>query len=223
MRDNSHPAADEYLETIWLLADEGSRLIQARLAERLGNSNTAVSEMLDRLAASGYAAREGREIVLTEAGAKRATSRVRRRRLAECMLADTIGLPWRDVYTEAKRFAPVISRDIEERLIVMLGDPAICPHGNLIPGSATPVPGLSLQVALSEVAPGERATLARLAQEIELDYASVGYLEDGGYLLGTTAVVRERGPDGTVMLDLASRPLAVGTYLAARLFVLAAS
>ena len=62
---------------------------------------------------------------------------VRKHRLAERLLVDVIGLEWHKVHAEAGRWEHVISDDVEERLVILLGDPATCPHGNPIPGSAT--------------------------------------------------------------------------------------
>ena len=48
-----HPPLEEYLETIHDLAEAGTPVIQARIAERLGRAAPSVSEMLDRLQADG--------------------------------------------------------------------------------------------------------------------------------------------------------------------------
>ena len=53
MADAMHPPVDEYLEAILELEEEGARVIQARLADRLGVSAPSVSEMVRRLRAAG--------------------------------------------------------------------------------------------------------------------------------------------------------------------------
>ena len=60
---------------------------------------------------------------------------MRRHRLAERLLVDVIGLEWEKVHKEADRWEHAISADVEAKLVVLLGDPATCPHGNPIPGS----------------------------------------------------------------------------------------
>ena len=60
---------------------------------------------------------------------------MRRHRLAERLLVDVIGLEWEKVHAEAARWEHAISADVEEKLVLLLGDPATCPHGNPIPGS----------------------------------------------------------------------------------------
>ena len=66
---------------------------------------------------------------------------MRRHRLAERLLVDVIGLEWEKVHKEADRWEHAISADVEEKLVLLLGDPATCPHGNPIPGSSHKVEG----------------------------------------------------------------------------------
>ncbi len=63
-----HPAFEEYCETIFELSEDGVRVVQARISERLGISRPSVSGMVKRLAAEGLVELDGVEIHLTEAG-----------------------------------------------------------------------------------------------------------------------------------------------------------
>jgi len=49
VEEHYHPALKEYLETIHSLHEEGTQVIQARIAQRLGRSAPSVPAMLDRL------------------------------------------------------------------------------------------------------------------------------------------------------------------------------
>src|SRR5438067_3482184 len=135
MNDGYHPPGEEYLEAIHELVEEGAVVIQARLAERVGHSAPAVSEMVRRLRGEGYLEVENRAIVLTRKGRGAAESVVRKHRLAERLLTDVIGLEWHKAHMEAGRWEHVISDEVEQLLVVKLGNPATCPHGNPIPGS----------------------------------------------------------------------------------------
>jgi DtxR family transcriptional regulator, Mn-dependent transcriptional regulator len=219
MRDEIHPAAEEYLQTIGFLVEEGAPVIQARIAQRMGKSAPSVREMLDRLVSSGYVQRSGRQIALTEAGQAQSRSVIRRHRLAERLVVDVIGLPWRDAHAEAERFEHVLSDEVMERLVELLGDPATCPHGNPIPGSASPMPDLSRQIRLADAEPDQAVRLARLSEEVELDPASLAYLDEAGFVPGADAVVRARTPDGTLVLEVSGSTLALGPHLSERLFV----
>ena len=133
-----HDTTEEYLETILSLEEEGVVPMRARLVERLGLSAAAVSETVGRLVDGGWVELEGdRRLSLTTKGRGLATTIVRRHRLAERLLVDVIGLEWEKVHAEAARWEHAISADVEEKLVLLLGDPATCPHGNPIPGSHT--------------------------------------------------------------------------------------
>src|SRR5579875_2844375 len=135
MAEGFHPPVEEYLEAIHELGEEGARVIQARLAERLGHSAPAVSEMIRRLRDEGYVDVRGRSLSLTDQGRSKAESVVRKHRLAERLLTDIIGLPWDKAHIEAGRWEHVISDEVEGLLVERLGHPTTCPHGNPIPGA----------------------------------------------------------------------------------------
>ena len=219
MPEGFHPPLEEYLEAIHELGEEGMVVIQARLAERLGHSAPAVSEMIRRLRDEGYVEVKGRSLSLTDQGRSKAESVVRKHRLAERLLTDIIGLPWDKAHVEAGRWEHVISDEVEALLVERLGRPTTCPHGNPIPGSG----GVALDMELlSERGKGDHVRLERVTELIELDQESLSYLSDHGFLPGTEATVASRAPDGTMVLDLGTRSMAVGPALASQLFVTAA-
>src|SRR3954469_11217640 len=134
-----HPAVEEYLETILELEESGIPPMRARLVERLGVSAPAVSETVGRLAREGYVTLDEQRVVhLTDEGRGYATSIMRRHRLAERLLVDVLQVPWHQVHQEAGRLPRAVSAHLRAHLVRLLGDPATCPHGNPIPGSATP-------------------------------------------------------------------------------------
>lgn len=219
MPEGFHPPLEEYLEAIHELGEEGMVVIQARLAERLGHSAPAVSEMIKRLRDEGYVEGRGRKLSLTPEGRAVAESVVRKHRLAERLLTDIIGLPWEKAHLEAGRWEHVISDEVEARLVEILGHPTTCPHGNPIPGSGGLEPPL---VALSESRRGDHVRLERVTEQIEIDLDSLAYLSAHGFIPGTEATVASRAPDGTLILDLGPRSIALGPALAQQLFVTAA-
>jgi DtxR family Mn-dependent transcriptional regulator len=219
MPEGFHPPLEEYLEAIHELGEEGIVVIQARLAERLGHSAPAVSEMIRRLRDEGFIEVRGRALLLTDTGMVRAQSVVRKHRLAERLLTDIIGLPWDKAHLEAGRWEHVISDEVEARLIEVLGHPTTCPHGNPIPGAG----GIEVDtIVLSEAVQGDHIRLQRVTEQIEIDQDSLSYLSDNGFVPGTEAVVSSRAPDGTLVLDLGARTIALGPSLAQQLFVTAA-
>jgi DtxR family Mn-dependent transcriptional regulator len=214
--DRFHPPVEEYLETIFALEEEGIPVIQARLAERLDKAAPSVSEMLDRLESDELITRSARQISMTSKGTALAEGVVRKHRLAERLLVDVIGLDWDKAHVEAGRWEHVISDDVEERLVELLGNPATCPHGNPIPGAhARPLD----QRSLVDAVPGERIRLERITESVEHEPASLSYLGDHGLTPGTTAVIQSKAPDGTLTLIVGEATIALGPAMTARMFV----
>ena len=218
MSDGYHPPLEEYLEAIHELDEEGITVIQARLAERLGHSAPAVSEMVHRLREAGFVQIDRRAIALTPAGRARAESVVRKHRLAERLLTDVIGLPWHKAHMEAGRWEHVISDEVEEHLVRLLGNPSTCPHGNPIPGGPADRRRL---VALAGAAPGDRVRLERVTEMVEIDTDSLTYLSEHGFVPGADARVRSKAPDGTLTLEVGDGTIALGAALAGQLYVAA--
>jgi DtxR family Mn-dependent transcriptional regulator len=211
-----HPPVEEYLEAIHELGEEGAHVIQARLAERLGHSAPAVSEMIRRLRDDGFVEMEGRALRLTAAGQVRAESVVRKHRLAERLLTDVIGLPWHLSHLEACRWEHVISDEVEARLTELLGHPTTCPHGNPIPGAGGSAGQL---VPLAGAHHGDHVRLERVTEQVEIDQEALRFLGEHGFTPGTEATVAARAPDGTLTLDLGGASIDLGPALAGQLFV----
>lgn len=123
---------------------------------------------------------------------------LRRHALVERLLADVLRVPWSQVHQEAERFDGVISAEVEERLVDLLGDPGVCPHGNPIPGATTPV-DLSGAGPLSDQAIGP-AVVVRVLEALEDDALAMRELEAAGLTPGRDLEVVGRDDDGTVLV-----------------------
>lgn len=168
-----------YLRTIFELEEEGVVPLRARIAERLGQSGPTVSQTVARMERDGLlTVADDRHLELTDMGRNRATSVMRKHRLAERLLVDVIGLEWEQVHIEACRWEHVMSDAVERKLIALLGNPTTSPYGNPIPGldelgghSAAPIePDL---VRLDDVARrgGGSVEVRRIAEHVQLDPA----------------------------------------------------
>jgi DtxR family Mn-dependent transcriptional regulator len=214
-----HDTTEEYLETILSLEEEGVVPMRARLVERLGLSAAAVSETVGRLVDGGWVELAGdRRLSLTTKGRGLATSIVRRHRLAERLLVDVIGLEWEKVHAEAARWEHAISADVEEKLVLLLGDPATCPHGNPIPGSLHSVPATPT-VALAEAHVGP-VTISRVSERLEMSDDALILIAAAHLLPGCDATVVDLDAEGvTVKTDTGEHR--VPARVAESLYVLA--
>lgn len=210
-----HPAFEEYCETIYELHEDDVEVIQARIAERIGVSRPAVSEMIRRLEAEGLVDVDG-TVRLTGDGTRLAERVVRRHRLAERLLTDVLGLSWADAHEEAGRWEHVISDAVEAALVRLLDDPTTCPHGNPIPGSAYEAPET---VTLADLAVGADFTVMRIPEELEFTPGLLSFLEGASIQPGHRGTVTAASPDGTTTVEIDGQHVGVGSFASARILV----
>jgi DtxR family Mn-dependent transcriptional regulator len=192
-----HDTTEEYLETIFEIEEEGIVPIRARLVERLRISAPAVSETVNRLVEQGNVELlDNKRLRLTPKGRAIARSIVRRHRLAERLLVDVIGLEWEKAHREADRWEHAISAEVEQKLVELLGDPATCPHGNPIPGSARTI-DRSHTVVLADATIGP-VVVARISERLELDDDALSFIAGARLIPGSEAVVVGRDAAGNV-------------------------
>jgi DtxR family Mn-dependent transcriptional regulator len=211
-----HPAVEEYCETIFELAEDDIRVVQARIVERLGVSRPSVSEMIRRLEGEGYLTIDDHVIRLTVEGRRVAEQVVRRHRLAERFLTDVLGLSWAVAHTEAGKWEHVISEPVEEAMVRVLGDPTTCPHGNPIPGSHYEAPSMS---ALSDAEVGDEFRVQRIPEELEFEPGVLEFLESSHIVPGAEGLVTALSPDGTITVEIDGVAVGVGSFASQRILV----
>jgi DtxR family Mn-dependent transcriptional regulator len=213
---DSHPAFEHYCVAIYELQEDEIDVIQARIADRLGVSRPAVSEMIRRLEAEGLVKLGGR-IQLTPAGEELAEKVVRKHRLSERFLTDILGLSWAQAHHEADKWQHVISDEVELQINLKLGHPTTCPHGNPIPGAPYEPPDY---VPLNQLERGDDFTVARIPEELEFTPGMLEFLEDARMVPGRSGRVTSTTPDGTVTVELGGHTNGIGAFASARVLVL---
>ncbi|WCO68287.1 metal-dependent transcriptional regulator [Iamia majanohamensis] len=210
-----HPAFEEYCEAIFELNEDDVDVIQARIAERLEVSRPAVSEMIRKLESEGLVDIDGR-ITLTVDGLRLAESVVRRHRLAERFLTDVLDLSWAEAHKEAGKWEHVISDNVEEAMVRVLGEPTTCPHGNPIPGADYTAPDA---LPLRAVAVGTTFVVSRIPEELEFSPGMLEFLEQADLLPGRTGTVTAISPDGTTTVEVDGSHVGIGVFASERILV----
>lgn len=218
-----NPATKEYLEAIFELGEEGRKILQARIGERLGLAAATVSEGVKRLVHDDLVTiDEAREIALTDRGRDLASTLVRRHRLAERMLTDILGIPWHLCHEHAEDWEKVMTSEVEQAILDKLeGDPT-CPHGNPIPGTPNSIAWSDLK-PVGSLSDGDTGKLVRLLEDVELDHDVLKFLEDKRLMPGAHLTLVASAPDGTLTLEVEGRQVALGSLLADNLWVLPGS
>jgi len=217
---------DEYLETIYFLAFPigeytpqagGSLPLASRVAEMLGVSRASAGEMLKRLEGEGLIERgKHKEALLTKTGRARAERVVRKHRIIERLLTDFMGYTAAEAHVHADELGDTFTEEMIERIDRRLGGPERCPHGWPVDPALEQAENPEL-APLSELEPGARATIVRLAEH---DGELLHWFYDQGLSPGTEIEVKEVQPAAgqfTVRLNGSER--AVGEKAAAGLFV----
>lgn len=110
--------------------EAGTNLIAAQLQVRPATA----TDMLKKLKEKGLIDYERYgKVTLTEKGRLLATDVVRKHRLWETFLYDTLGFTWDEVHEVAEQLEHIKSDKLIERLDKFLGYPSFDPHGDIIP------------------------------------------------------------------------------------------
>lgn len=219
MSGHSHFAesTEEYLEAVYRLEREGPGVTTSGLASELGVAPASVSGMLKKLSAEGYLEHVARgDVKLTQKGLEVAVRVVRRHRLAELLLTDVLGMPWDEVQAEACMLEHAISEKVENRLVQMLGDPKVCPHGLPIPPKDLTDPQRS-GVPLAQLDVGTDAVVHGVTEEVP---EILRYLSTVGLRPGAHVRVHDKAPlGGPLTVEIEERRHAISLELARMVMV----
>jgi len=211
------PVVEDYLKAIWMLQQQESPVSTSRIAERLELTPAAVTAMIKRLDEQGLLRHEPYYGVrLMAAGELAALRIIRRHRVLELFLAETLGYAWDRVHDEAERLEHAASDELIERLARLLGEPERDPHGNAIP-TAQGEMDTSRYPALGDLEPGE----SRRVLEVEVEEAEqLRYLGSLDLYPGAEVEVVRKSPfEGPVSLQVNGSPQVISHSLAQRIRV----
>jgi DtxR family transcriptional regulator, Mn-dependent transcriptional regulator len=211
------PVVEDYLKAIWMLQQAESPVATSRIAERLGLTSAAVTAMVKRLAEQGLLRHEPYYGVrLTGSGELAALRIIRRHRVLELFLVETLGYDWDGVHEEAERLEHAASDELIERLARLLGEPDRDPHGNAIP-TATGEVDRERYPALGDLPPGE----SRRILEVEVEEPEqLRYLGSLNLRPGAEVTVLEKSPfDGPVSVVVNGGQTVISHQLAQRIRV----
>jgi DtxR family Mn-dependent transcriptional regulator len=210
-------SAEEYLEAICKLGEEGQPVALSALAKHLGISSVSANEMVRKLVERELVLYEPyKGVSLTPAGQAQALAVIRRHRLWERFLTDVLGLSWDQVHEEACRLEHVTSPLVEERLAQLLGEPETCPHGHPMP-TANGEMTVEVGCPLAELTTGQRARVLRVP---EGDVAVLRYLATLGLKPQATVQVEAAAPfQGPLTVRVGEARHILGRELASQIVV----
>lgn len=210
---------ENYVKAIYqqCSARAGRPAATGEIAEALDVSPGTVTSMLKTLGETNlatYAPYEG--VRLTPAGEALALRVLRRHRLIELFLVETLDLTWDEVHEEAEHMEHAVSDLLVDRIDAFLGHPPADPHGDPIPradGTIDEAAGRSL--AACRV--GDKIQLARV---LDQSPEFLRYLSSAGLPLGARGEVVARHQEaGVVTIRVAEGETTLGLDAAEKLLV----
>ena len=126
-------AVENYLKSLWQLGPDNVATLD--LAQHLDVTPASATKMIKRLTEKGLVEHiPYKGASLTKEGESKALSVVRRHRLLETFLSQTLELGSEQLHDEAERLEHALSNELEEAIANYLGNPTRDPHGHPIPG-----------------------------------------------------------------------------------------
>ncbi len=218
------PTVENYLKALYVQprapGHEPCELIpMGQVAEAMRVSPGTATSMMKTLAEAGLVEYEPRAGVrLSERGLTLALQILRRHRLIEQFLVQTLGLDWSEVHDEAEELEHAISDKVLERIDLLLGHPDTDPHGDPIPPSHGPPVHIEL-TPLSLVGVGIQVTVARVLDQ-QPDFLNFAYqhgLTPGSHL---TVLAHQPAADAITYQPEVGQSVTLGSSAADKILIL---
>lgn len=214
----NHQAIEDYLKTIYTLAQVETPVSTSRIAEAREVKPASATSMIKRLAnlnMVNYEKHYG--VTLTPAGEKLALEVIRHHRLIELYLIEALGFSWDEVHEQADILEHVISEKLEERIAAALNYPEFDPHGDPIPAKDGSMARVDVEL-LSTVTAGQTVWVRRILDDANSEL--LRYLGDMGLVPGAAVSVQAVAPfEGPLTLLIDGQTQVIGRNVATSVLV----
>ena len=156
---------EDYLKNIFTIKQSVGKVTTSMLAENLGVSPAAVSEMVSKLSKAGYIENKPyKGFDLKPKGEKVAINLVRKHRLWEVFLMKYLRYPWDKVHNDAENLEHASSDELIGKLEIFMDYPKYDPHGYPIPDKNGKIEKDQC-MPLPEAEAGDNAIIRRVSDE----------------------------------------------------------
>lgn len=193
-------SVEDYLKAIYGLCDGGDPASTSAIAELLDIQPASVTGMIKRMAEFGLLEHVPyRGVRLTEQGVREALRVLRRHRILETYLCESLGYSWDDVHDEAERLEHAASDQLIEKMASAMGAPSHDPHGAPIPTRGGDIEPTD-PATLSDARPGQRLRIRAVRDE---DSEVLRSMAAEGLVPGARVLVSpDQGSDAIVEISL---------------------
>lgn len=199
------PSSQNYVKIIWGIQEwSNDPVTPSVIASRAGVAMSSVSDAVRKLAEQRLVTHTPYGAVsLTDTGRQAGMAMVRRHRLLETFLVQTLGYTWDEVHDEAEVLEHAVTDVLIDRIDSFLGYPTRDPHGDPIPSKAGHLPTPDA-AQLSTVAPNGEVVVERISDD---DPTLLQFFADSGIGVGSRLTLTPGAPySETVQVALPDQP-----------------
>ncbi len=209
---------EDYLTAIYRNLDDAGEIKPNLLASKLNISNAAVTDMLRKLSRDGFVDyQKYKSIKLTGEGEVYAKNMLRRHRIWEVFLHQTLGMSWDKVHDEAENLEHSSSDEIINLLEEFLEFPEVDPHGYPIPDKNGKIKKSKTVVAITELNENDSAKVIRVNDDVK---NLLSYVTKIGISLGKDIFVKDKLEyDGSVLVKIDNKEINISDKIASNIFV----
>lgn len=209
---------ENYLKTIYHLGNYGTQSVSTNaIAEQMETKASSVTDMVKKLAEKdlvNYKKYQGAK--LTEKGRKIASTIVRKHRLWEVFLVETLNFSWDEVHEVAEQLEHIQSNKLIDQLDAFLKFPTHDPHGDPIPDKNGNFKKTD-KVLLSQINHNTNCICVGV-KDSSSDFLK--YLDRNSIALGTEIqVVSKESFDGSMILQIANTEKTISKEVSNNLYV----
>jgi len=202
---------EQYLRIIYNLTEDGGQAKTSDIADLVDVAPASVTEMLHKLADSGYVKHESyKGVSLTPKGRKFARKVARKHRLLERFLNDVVGLRGRSRHEQACKMEHALSDEAEHNLCKIMNHPVECPHGRTIPKCDRKISCercADSSISLNDLKEGDTAIVSHLACGNRDDLCEMLAI---GFVPGSSVTVEKKVPmGGPIIVNLKGTKVAI--------------
>ena len=209
---------EDYLTAIFRNLDEAGEIKPNLLAEKLEISNAAVTDMLRKLSRDGFVDyKKYKSIKLTNNGESYAKNMLRRHRIWEVFLNQTLGMSWDKVHEEAEKLEHSSSDELINLLEEFLDYPEFDPHGYPIPDKNGKIKKSKSVVAITELSENDIVKVIRVNDDVK---NLLSYITKIGISLGKEIIIKDKLEyDGSVLVKIDNKEMNISNKIASNIFV----
>ncbi|MBI5641353.1 MAG: metal-dependent transcriptional regulator [Nitrospirae bacterium] len=191
--------ADEALELIWVLDEEGHREFERF---NLSSDDLDTASLVDALVQDDLVRIANNEVHLTEKGYKRAKGLIRRQRLAERLFTDVFEMAEDTVLDDACKMEHILSEELTESVCTFLGHPPSCPHGKPIPrGECCKKFKVEITPVVTRLSEFEVGATGKITFIVPSDPSRISKLNSLGITAGSLIKFVQKNPSCVLQID----------------------